>query len=145
MKWCMDCGAVGKPEPATTTVDGDPVCNGCARARGAEPAAAKLPIVTPSAPKEKAMSTKLCGCGCGADMQGSPWNFKRGHKPAKLGGGSTVQPPKPSQKTTPAVPATFKGLAQPGFLDELWSGLSADLKRKALRALVEWDGSPNLV
>lgn len=93
MSWCMDCGAVGKPERATTTADGDPVCNGCARARGAEPPAFdaefiekrmtqhKAGIMTPSAPKEKVMDKKLCACGCGADMEGSPWNFKRGHKP----------------------------------------------------------------
>lgn len=90
------------------------------------------------------MSTKLCGCGCGADMEGSPWNFKRGHKPRKVGGGgSTVQPPKRQtveKGPTLAVPLASQSL----YFDELWVGLSYDLRRKALRSLLEWDGVPNL-
>jgi len=55
-QWCLQCGEAGKPEPATTVVEGDPLCAGCASGRGAD--VCKVP-----APEEKPMATCACGCG----------------------------------------------------------------------------------
>lgn len=160
MKWCVECGEAGKPEPATTTVEGDPLCAGHAKARGAvfnaefldrRMAEHKALKQEPSAPKEKVMEKK-CACGCGADMVGSAWNYKRGHKPAHKAGqdvpapkvrvGSIMRPPKHFARPSPV----FTNVQVPGSdeLDELWGGLSKSLRRKALRSLLEWNGVPNL-
>lgn len=150
MKWCVECGAVGKPEPAVTTHEGDPLCAGCAKARGVavekpvfnaefidrRMAEHKAPPATPSAPKEKVMATKLCACGCGTDLTGSSWNYVRGHKKAHLAGADVPSPKAPKSRdiaVAKAVPEVFDLFP----IDLLWDALPMAHKKQALKALLD--------
>lgn len=155
MSWCLECGAVGRPEPATVTVDGDPLCKGCAIARGAEAPAFdgkfierrmadfhKRPVETPSAPKEKDVE-ELCGCGRPQIHKGR-CSYRRGQ--SAPGGGRSVQP-----KAEPLARRIAKTIlaspdlrpvpppvdVDPNLLDALWNALPEAQKKDALRAAID--------
>jgi hypothetical protein len=108
MTWCMQCGTVGKPEPAIgVDAEGDPAC-AMHRDRQVQPAKFNASFlekrmkqfrekpetfdkVEPAAPsplqateQEKAdmaaerTYSRTCSCGCGAELKGR-WPYLKGH------------------------------------------------------------------
>lgn len=150
MKWCMECGTAGKPEPATTSVEGDPLCAGCAKARGVtveklvfndefvnrRMAEHKASVEPPSAPKEKVMASEAtCGCGRPQIHKGR-CAFRREQS------GKPDANPRPKRvAAAPPAPAGPVRVAEnhpdPDFLDTIWNALPDDHKRDALRAVFD--------
>lgn len=144
MSWCIDCGTEGRPIAATTTVEGDPLCAAHAKARGGDKPVfndefvnrrmtdfkKSAPVEAPSAPKEKVMDAKLCGCGRDSTHKGRCAVRREGHSALRF------------NKTTkaidkfdlhPTAPDVFDVLS----VDLLWGVLSIAQKKTALKALID--------
>lgn len=150
MNWCLECGEAGKPEPATTTVEGDPLCAGCAKARGVtvEKPVFNDEFVNRRMAEHKASVEKLMAeqCGCGRDVKHrGRCSFRRGTEqrkslPRRIAETVLASPDLTPKKATPA-PAGPVRVAEnhpdPDFLDTIWNALPDDHKRDALRAVFD--------
>jgi hypothetical protein len=107
------------------------------------------PAESGSRKEDNAMDPKLCACGCGEELNpGSPWNFKRGHKPKRNGAAATapaarksrVSPPRKSI-SKPAAPKAESGVAticvSEKHLDAYWLKLSLEDKAAFVQSHLE--------
>jgi len=98
MKWCMQCGALNRPEKAIgVDEDGEPACSmHCVKSNAVtvEPAA---PSPLQATEREKAdmaierTYSRTCSCGCGGELKGR-WPYLKGHN--KSEGGALPKKPR---------------------------------------------------
>lgn len=134
-KWCMECGEENKPIPATTEVDGDPLCyfHAMQRDSSREVQAVKPSVDEPVAVKENKTVETFCLCGCGrtpSPGRAYVWGHKSKAGKVKSGGGAPKRAPKAS------VPAPEAPAADGNFIDLVWAALPVELKKAALRSLL---------